>query len=362
MAAVSDPRVERYARLIVERSLDVQPGWQVLIRTTPLARPLLEEAARAIARRGAYAVVRVGWTMWPLDYVWAAAAPEELLATLPDIDLYACDRMDARITIEAPENTRAGSELPPERLALAKQAERAFFRRSMADEIAWVGCQYPTQALAQDAGLPLRDFEDVLYGACLVDWDAEAERMRRYAERFEAAREVRIVGHGTDLGLSLDGRGCEVDDGRNNLPGGEVFTAPLEDSAEGVIEFSELPAVYQGQEFAGIRLVFRAGRVVEASAAKGEEMLLSILDRDPGVRGIGELGIGCNPGITRCMRNTLFDEKIDGSVHLALGQSYAKLGGTNVSSVHWDIVKDLRAGGRLELDGEVVQEEGRWLV
>jgi aminopeptidase len=355
-------REERYARLLVERCLDVQPGWQVLIRTTPLARPLLEEVMRLIARRGAYAVVRMDWSLFPVNWIWAAEAPEELVAQLPDVDLYASDHMDARISIDAPENTREGAELSPERHALVKRYRAPFFRRTMAHEIPWVGCQYPTEALAQDAGLTLSQFSDILYGACLIDWDAEGARMRRCLERFDAAEEVRIVGEGTDLTLSLAGRRGELDDGFVNMPGGEFFFSPLEDSAEGVIDFAEFPAVWEGQEFLGIRLTFREGRIVEASAAKGEPHLLAILDRDEGARRIGELGIGCNPGITRYMRNTLFDEKMDATVHLALGQSYPHVGGTNVSSIHWDIVKDLRRGGRIELDGEVVQESGAWLI
>ncbi len=357
-----DERLDRYARLLVERCLDVQPGWQVLIRTTPLARPLLEEVVRLIARRGAYAIVRMDWSLFPVNWVWAAEAPEELVGKMPDVDLYASDHMDARMSIDAPENTREGGELSPGRHALSKQYRKPFFRRTMGDEIPWVGCQYPTEALAQDAALTLRQFEDVLYGACLIDWDAERERMERYLERFDAAEEVRIAGEGTDLRLSLAGRSGEVDGGFVNMPGGEFFFSPVEDSAEGVVDFSEFPAVWEGQEFLGIRLVFSAGRVVDASAAKGEEHLLAILDRDEGARRIGELGIGCNPGITRYMRNTLFDEKIDGTMHLALGQSYPKVGGTNVSSIHWDIVKDLRNGGRIELDGEIVQENGAWSI
>jgi aminopeptidase len=359
---LTDPRVEAYASLLVERCLGVQPGWQVLIRSTPLARPALEALQREIARRGAYAILRLGYSIWPLDYAWAAEAPDDLLAELGEIDRYACDHMDARITIDAPENTREGASLTPGRLTLLKRAERYFFRRSMGDEIPWVSCLYPTQALAQEANLTLGEFEDLVYGACLVDWDAEGQRLRRYADRFDAAEEVRIVGAGTDLTLSLAGRRGEVDDGRTNMPGGEFFYAPVEDSAEGVIEFAEFPSVYQGHEFTGIRLRFREGRVVDASAARGEEVLLSTLDRDQGARAIGELGIGCNPGIRRPLKNTLFDEKIDGSVHLALGQSYPKVGGTNLSVIHWDIVKDLRSGGRLELDGKIVQENGIWAI
>ncbi len=357
----ADPRVERYARLIVDRCLGVQPGWQVLVRTTPLARPLVEALQAAIAERGAYAVVRLGFSLWPIDLVWAAEAPVELVGELPPIDRFACERMDARITVEAPENTRAGCDLDPERRILVRRAEQVFYRRSMAMEIPWLSCQFPTDALAQEAGMTLRELESVLYAACLRDWDRERERLARYAARFDAAEEVRIVGEGTDLRLSLSGRRGEVDDGRHNLPGGEIFYCPVEDSAEGVISFSEFPAVHDGHELEGIRLRFRQGQVVDASAARGEEALHSVLDTDEGARRLGELGIGCNAGITRFMRNTLFDEKIAGSVHLALGQSYSALGGGNISAVHWDLVKDLRRGGRIELDGRVVQEGGRWL-
>jgi aminopeptidase len=362
MADLVDPRIRAYAKLLVERCLDVQPGWEVLVRSTPLARPLLEELEREIARRGAYAVMRINWSLWPVDDLWAAEAPENLLSELSAIDRYACDRMDARITLDAPENTRAEADVSPERLALVHAAEKVFYRRTMTSEIPWVSCQFPTNALAQEAGLTLDQLTDILFGACLLDWDAEGERMRRYANRFDAAREIRVVGDGTDLTLSLDGRQGEVDDGRKNMPGGEFFFAPVESSASGVITFSEYPAVYEGQELEWIRLEFAEGEVVDASASRGQDVLERILDRDDGARRIGELGIGCNPGITRYMNNVLFDEKIDGTIHLALGQSYTSIGGENTSVIHWDIVKDLRSGGRIELDGDVVQENGSWSV
>ncbi len=358
----ADPRVDAYAKLLVDRCLGVQPGMQVLIRTTPLAKPAVLALQREIGKRGAYPLLRVGFVMWPANPPWAAAAPEELLVEMSEVDRFASDHMDARVTMDAPENSYDGADLPTERFNLFKQGEHHFYRRTMTNEIPWVSCAFPTEALAQDAGLTLSQFEDVLYGACLIDWDAEGERMARFAERFDAAEQVRIVGGGTDLTLSLAGRHGKVDDGHDNMPGGEFFYSPLEDSANGVIEFSEFPASYQGQPFAGIRLVFRDGAVVEASATKGEAQLHALLDRDEGARRIGELGIGCNPGITRPMNHVLFDEKIDGSIHLALGQSYEKVGGKNTSSIHWDIVKDLRPGGRIELDGTPVQENGAWLI
>jgi aminopeptidase len=234
--------------------------------------------------------------------------------------------------------------------------------RMFTHELKWVGCQYPTPALAQDAGLSLAEFADFLYGACLLDWDAERERMSRYAEHFDQAEEVRLIGDGTDIRLGLAGRSAEVDAGGANMPGGEFFLSPVEDSAEGTIVFDEFPAVYNGREVTGISLTFESGVVVEASAASNEDFLTEMLDLDEGARRLGELGIGCNPGITRYMKNTLFDEKIDGTAHLALGNGLPEVGGTNISQLHWDIVKDLRDSGRIELDGKVVQESGRWLV
>jgi aminopeptidase len=184
--------------------------------------------------------------------------------------------------------------------------------------------------------------------------------MQRIKERFDRASEVRIVAEGTDITLGVEGREGLIDDGHLNMPGGEVYFGPVEDATEGEITYAEFPANYLGREVTGARLVFSGGRVVEASAESGEDFLIATLDTDEGARVLGELGIGCNPGIDRYMKNTLFDEKIAGTVHLALGNSYTNSGGTNSSAVHWDMVKDLRSGGQIFLDGELVQEDGQW--
>jgi aminopeptidase len=224
-----------------------------------------------------------------------------------------------------------------------------------------VSCPFPTPALAQDAGVSLARYEDVFYDACLRDWDAEGGWMRRLAGRFEEAATARIVGPGTDLVMSIAGRRFEVDDGHLNMPGGEIFTSPQEDTAEGVIEFGEYPALLHGNRCEGIRLRLEAGVVVDASARVGEEFLLAALDTDDGARRLGELGIGCNRGLPKDVRQVWFDEKVDGTVHLAIGQGFPQCGGTNESAMHWDLVKDL-AEGRLELDGVPVQEHGAWLI
>jgi aminopeptidase len=359
---VTDRRVEDYARLLVEECLDVQPGWQVMVTGGMLARPLIEAVSALLARRGAYAVQRLSLAGVTFNLPWLEEAPDELLDNPSPLEVKPFHEADAWIGIEAPENTRELSRIPPERLARAQAGLRPHLERMYSFDLKWVGCQFPTAALAQDAGMSLTDFEDFLYGACLLDWNAERERMSTYAALFDDAEEVVITGRDTQLTLSLAGRQGEVDAGGANMPGGEFFYSPLEDSASGTIAFTEFPAVYAGREVTGIRLRFDDGVVVDASADTHEDFLIEILDRDDGSRRLGELGIGCNPRITRHMKNTLFDEKIDGTVHLALGNGLPEVGGKNVSQVHWDIVKDLREGGRLELDGKLVQESGKWLV
>ncbi len=355
---MTDPRVGEYARLLVDRSVAVEPRWQVVISAQVAARPLVEEVQRQIARRGAWAITQLAWE--GSGGAWTREAPDELLAEPAPLLELVQGQADAFISIAAPENVRDVADLPPGRIASVQAANATLRRRTLAMEVPWVVCQYPTNALAQEAGMALPQFEDFLYGACLLDWDAEEEKLRRIADRLERSSEVRLVAEGTDLRLTVAGRSPQVDDGHINMPGGEVFVSPVEDATEGLVTFSEFPATYFGHEVGGAWLRFAGGRVVDAGAATGEAHLLAMLDTDPGARVLGELGLGCNPGITRHLKNTLFDEKINGTVHLALGRSYASTGGTNHSLIHWDLVKDLRRGGQLYFDGELVQASGEW--
>jgi len=359
-----DQRNRQLAELLVDTCVGVQPGWEVVVVGSPLGRPLIEDVVRVLAERDAYALLRLsfgGNTFAPTT--WVRTATLDRLAIPSAIECHTIESCDALIVVQAPENTRDAVDVPAERTAVIQGAYRPAMERIFRHELPWVGCQYPTPALAQEAGMSTEEFADFLYGACLLDWDAERERMQHYAERFDAADEVRIVGAETDLRLSIAGRSMRVDAGGANIPGGEFFGCPVEDSAEGTIAFTEFPAVYAGRELNGIRLRFESGKVVDASADSNEDYLVETLDSDEGARRIGELGIGCNPGITRYMRNTLFDEKIDGTVHLALGNGMPDLGSTNVSRIHWDIVKDLRLPGtRIELDGVVVQQDGVWAI
>jgi aminopeptidase len=336
----------------------------VSVRATPLARPLVEEIARAIARRGAYYLPRINWgsDRFRVDLDWALAAPLDLLRELPPIERYAVEHEDARLTIRAPEDVHAGSELTDERRSLLQQAMAPASRRARSLDVRWAVVEFPTTAAAEHAGMSLDEYTDFVFDACLLDWDAEEQRMLRIKERFDRGNEVRIVGAATDLTVAIAGREGVVSAGFRNMPDGEVFYSPVEDSADGEITFAEFPAVYLGHDVFGARLVFHEGRVVEANAEEGEEFLRQVLATDAGASRLGELGLGCNPRITRFTRNVLFDEKIDGTVHLAVGASYTYAGGLNESAVHWDMVKDLRRGGELHVDGELVQRDGRWLI
>jgi aminopeptidase len=361
---VKDERFTKYADLLLDTCVEVQPGWEVLVLGPPHSRPLLEELGAGLGRRGAYAVFQLAYgnLIGAADRSWSREASVELISKPSKLQVHLFENCDAIVAVDAPENTRDGSSIEAEKLAAGRAAYMPALKRVISHEVPWVGCQYPTPALAQEAGMATDEFAEFLFGAVLLDWGAEKERMRRYADRFDAAEEVRIVGEGTDIRIGIAGRRMEVDAGDANMPGGEFFCSPVEDSADGEIVFGEFPAVYAGRELTGVRLRFEGGRVVDASANTHGDFLIETLDSDEGARRLGELGIGCNPGITRYMKNTLFDEKIDGTVHLALGHGFPNLAGTNESQIHWDIVKDLRDGGRIELDGEVVQENGAWTI
>ncbi len=354
-----DARVTAYARLLVDRCIDPQPGWQVLVATTTEARPVARELSRLLAERGAYALTRIAFGgAFPVDLDWIAAAPADLAATLPPLERRVLDEVDGTIFVLAPE--RDARRLDDDSARAFRAHVSAYRDRGRAGEIPSVRCDFPCAAYAERAGLTLAGFEDLFYGACLRDWDEEGRRMEPVREQLDAAHELRIVGEGTDLRLSLAGRAALIDDGHLNVPGGEVFTSPVEDSLEGEILF-DVPSHSTDGLVEAIRLRFERGEVVDASAATGEPALRRALATDAGARRAGELGVGCNAGITRPMRNVLFDEKMAGTVHLALGAGFPQLGGRNESALHWDLIKDLRGGGELHLDGTVVQRDGEWL-
>jgi aminopeptidase len=241
-------------------------------------------------------------------------------------------------------------------------------KRSAEGTFRWCYTLYPTSAYASEAEMSLADYQDFYYGACLATdedplsaWQRSSDETKRLAAWIEGHEEVRVTAPGTDIKLGIAGRQFIPCDGRHNMPDGEFFTGPVEDSVEGEVTF-HLPATIGGREVAGVRLRFEAGKVVDASAERGEEFLVELLDTDEGARRLGELGIGTNYAIDRGTREVLLDEKLGGTVHMAVGKSYPESGGVNESAVHTDLVCDLRLGGRLEVDGTVMQEDGSFVV
>jgi aminopeptidase len=357
---VIDPAA--YARLLSGYCLDAQPGQQVVVRSTTLAAPLLLALQRELLERGAWPLLRT--SLPGQDEGWWAAAQDAHLDAFAPAELAEAEGTDASLTIQAPDNTTALAGVDPARMARAARARAPIREAGLRRR--WCGTLWPTPAAAQQAGMGTAELAAFVRRATFLDrddpaaaWRALHDLQARLIERLSSARELRIEAEGTDLRLSVAGRTWVNSDGKRNMPSGEVFTGPVEDSAEGRIRFS-IPSSPRGVEVAGIELELRAGRVVDARAERGHEYLLATLDTDPGARYLGEIGIGTNAGIDRPIGAILFDEKIGGTVHLAVGRSYPETGGTNESAVHWDMICDLRRGGRLTADGEVIQEDGRF--
>jgi aminopeptidase len=348
---------DAFAALLCDWCLEVQPGQQVLVATTTLGAEPARALHRAILARDAWPLLRLEPPGLAEEfYRWAGARHLDGFAPAEMAEI---EGVDAWLRIDAPGNTRALAATDPEVIARARRARQPLLEARLARR--WCGTIWPTAALAQQAGLPDAEYARLLARALFLDrpdpvaaWRSLSARQASLVERLATAREIRIESDGTDLTLRVGGRTWINSDGRRNMPSGEVFTGPHEDSANGTIRFT-VPSNPGGVEVTGVELRFRDGEVVEARADRGEEYLRSALATDPGARYLGELGIGTNSGIDRPTGSILLDEKMAGTIHLALGRSYPETGGRNASAVHWDLVCDLRSGGRLTADGEALE-------
>lgn len=356
---------EKFARLITEYSTEVQKGDNVLINVDLEAVPLARALVREVLKAGANPLLRMTYPEMTRDVLELAG--DDYLNAEPVFELNEIRQIDAWIRVGAPSNSRLLQSADKERLARLMKRSRPV-QNIRVNETRWLGTLYPNAAQAQDAGMSTEEFEDFAYRAMFLYEDDPAEAWRRQAreqeaivERLSRASEVRITGPGTDLKLSVRGRKWVSSAGRRNMPCGEVFTGPVEDSAEGYITY-DVPSSVNGVEVRNIRVRFEQGKAVEAEAEVGNDLVQAQLNTDAGARYLGELGIGTNYRIQQPIKSILYDEKIGGTVHLALGQSYRETGGTNESAIHWDMISDLRQGGTIHLDGELFQENGKFLV
>jgi aminopeptidase len=355
------PDPDAFAALLCDWCLEAREGDQVLVGTTVPSMPLALAVHGALLHRGA----------WPLMRLAADALAESFYRHATDahldgfapLELAEAQLADAFLTIAAPTNTRALAAVDPKRIARAGRARAPIQEARLASR--WCGTLWPTAAAAQQAGMSDDDYAAFVTRALFLDrpdpvhaWMELTRVQQRLVERLTPGREIRIEALDTDLRLRVDGRTWINSDGKHNMPSGEVFTGPLEDSANGTVRFT-IPSSPRGVEVADITLTFAEGRVVSAKAQRGDKYLQTALETDTGARFLGELGIGTNVGIDRPTGSILLDEKMAGTVHLALGRSYPETGGTNQSALHWDMICDLRDGGRLSVDGETLSLTAR---
>jgi aminopeptidase len=356
---VIDP--DAFAKLLCDWCLEIRERDYTLVFTTTRAAPLIRAFHRALITRGAWTPgLRIGVPGLAEDFYRLAS--DELLDNFPPLDLAEIEHTDAYLRIDAPENTQALADVDPATIARAARARAPIAELRLTKR--WCGTIWPTPALAQQAGMSDDGYAAFVNRALFLDrpdpiaaWRELSDRQQRLVDRLSEAREIRIEADGTDLRLRVGGRAWINSNGRRNMPSGEVFTGPVEDSATGTIRFT-IPSSPRGVLVEGVSLTFEDGRVVSATADRGQDYLDAALATDDGARFLGELGIGTNTGIDRPTGSILLDEKMAGTVHLALGRSYPETGGSNASALHWDLICDLRAGGRLTADGEPIAVQG----
>lgn len=354
-----DERVKKHADILVNYSTRVREGDVVQITGSELAKPLILEVYRAVLKKKPKEVI-TNIDFDEMGEIFFDECEEEQLRQFPQLKMSLVKKTDVVISIHAPLHTRMMSEVDPQKQVTRRKVTRPISEH-IVEKTRWVITDFPTPAMAQEAEMSLKNFTDfMMRGIIEIDWEKKAIEQKKLKKIFDQAEKVRIVGKETDLTLNKKGRTTVMANGENNMPDGEVFTSVIENSAEGYIHY-DFPAIYGGREVLDIRLWFKKGKVVKVKAGKGEDFLTKIIDMDKGARFIGELGIGNNYKIDRFTKNILYDEKIGGTIHLALGNGFKDTGSKNKSALHWDMIKDLRQDGELYLDDKLVQRNGNWL-
>lgn len=368
-----DPRIDKLAEVLVNYSVAVKRNDVVRIVGSTVALPLVRAVYRQVVIAGGHPLLRL-MDDECTDIFYECAKPGQLAYTNP-LTIHEIRNVDCSIGIWGDQNTRAMTRVDPKKQAVVSKARRQFMDLFMKRaalkgkaKLRWTGTEFPCHSAAQDAEMSLSQYEDFVFGAGLLnskdpaaEWRKVSARQQRVCDVLNKAREMRFkTPQGTDIRFGVRGRRWINCDGHENFPDGEVFTGPIEDSAEGVAKFT-FPAVYRGQEVLDVHLKLKAGKVVDASASKGEAFLTQMLDQDKGARFVGELALGTNYSIQQFTRSILFDEKIGGTFHMALGAGYPETGSLNKSSLHWDMICDLRQGGIVEADGKVISRNGRFV-
>jgi aminopeptidase len=355
-----DLRTRKLAQQVVKYSLGVEPDSHVIISGGIESQEFILELYKEIILRGAYPLVNISLPGMA-DFYYKHAS-ETQLKKFPKLKMYEIENAQYSISINTTSNTRELTNCDSKKLMLRKKTLQPLvhYVNNTRDKLKGVLVAFPCQALAQEAEMSLNEYENFVYSACLVNWRALGRKMDKIKNKFEKGKEVYLKGENVDLKFSIKGKNCISAKGKHNMPDGEIYMAPVRESLNGWIKF-EYPAIYSGKEIAGIYLKFLDGKVIESQADKNDQILKEVLKTDENSSFVGEFGIGCNPQIKRYTQNLLFDEKINGTIHLALGMAYKDNGGGNDSAIHWDIVKDM-GKAQLILDGKIVQDNGVWKI
>ncbi|MGD0235099.1 MAG: aminopeptidase [Syntrophorhabdales bacterium] len=360
---------EKYAKLLVHYSLELKKGDKLLINSTYLAEPLIREVYREALNAGAHPEIQVAIN--ELTKLFYDHARDAQLRYVSPMYLHAVKSYDAFLTIRAPFNVKELQSVDPEKkkkTAVAQtRVKKLFMRRASAGALKWTLCEFPTDSQAQECSLSRSEYADLVFSACFLYSDNPAEEWQKVrasqqhiVDSLNTRRNIRMIGRGTDLSFTTRGRRWINSDGRHNMPSGEVFTSPEEGSVQGKVTFS-FPGIYMGEEVEEIVLRAERGEVVKWEAKKGKQLLDKILEI-PGAKRFGEAAVGTNTGIRRFTKNMLFDEKMGGTIHLALGASYPETGGKNESPIHWDLLADMKEDGQIYADGELIYRNGEFIV
>lgn len=367
---MTDQRDRKLAEILVKHSTKVKPGDWVHIEIDQAALPLGREVLIAVLQAGGNPTYSMNAGV--LRQAFLAHASQEQIAHPEPLRLHLIQRVDVAIFLDADLNTRELSGIDPAILQARRTANRewveTYLSRTASKDLRWVITQYPTAGYAQDAGMGMADYEDFVYRSVFSDrqdyldaWRKMNAEQEKYVTWLKGRKQVEIRGPHAELTLSIEGRDFVNESGEENMPGGEIFTSPIENSANGWVRFS-YPAIYMGQEVEGVYLEFVDGQVVKASAERNEALLTRMLELDEGARILGELGIGTNYGIDRFTKSILYDEKIGGTFHLAVGSGFEEIGGTNKSLLHWDMICDARQDTTIHVDGDLFYQDGKFTI
>lgn len=362
---------EKYAKVLVEYSVNVQPKELTIIRTDSyLSQPLVKEIYKQVLLKGGYPIVRMG--VEGLNEIYIKNASDDQLEYIDPMTEIEYQQAKNIISIGAPLNVknmaRSDSQKMAKRSSVTKKLSSLLMKRSAEKDAKWVIADFPTNALAQEAKMSLDEYTDFLIKACylhlddpVAKWREIGEKQEKIANYLNDKSKIRIIGEKTDITFSVAGRKWQSCAGNYNFPDGEVYTSPIEDSANGQIYF-DFPQIYRGNEAQKVLLTLKDGKVIDAKAEKGQEFLLSMLDMDEGSRFVGEIAIGTNEMVKDVTGNILFDEKIGGSIHMAVGASYPETGGKNISGLHWDLIKNMKNESKIYADEDLIYENGEFLI